>query len=287
MRFARWIAGLHHLCRADPEGEKEEHHATGHDAVVGQILGQHAEPLRVRRLRALMDEDPRCAALIDSTANLLRGKFSRARIYEDFLDLFAEIVWACLLTIGNAEVRFLPCRRRDAGRTPEYLVTHPASDFFGECRRIREPSGVVITPGSPISTMSYSPRHYGGAHDNQAARRISDAILSKLTQLHPDRPNVLFLYTSAFGATPMFFNDALRLLEGADDSFLAARGYRTRDAFLADVNRISAIAYREEGRGGDRPRNLVTRVQSALHPLPAEILEWLENLDFLGAAVGL
>jgi len=255
------------------------------DDLIRTILGDHTNALRERRLRSLIEEDPQCLHFIRANVGALRSKFSPTANYEDFLDLFAELIWACLLTKGGARVQILPCR--PGQRTPEYLVNASRVEFYGECRRLREPSGVSERTAGPITTYSYFPRGFGGEHDNQGARRISDAILSKLTQLQPGQPNALLLYTSAFGATPMFFNDALRLLESVDDAFLTSRGYPNRDAFLAEVNRISAIAYREEGRGGQRPRNIVTRVESAIRPLPAGILEWLENLDFDATALSL
>src|SRR5262245_32429078 len=148
------------------------------DDLVCAILPERTDDYRERRLRSLIEEHRRCLEFIRSNADALRSKFTD-RNYEDFLDLFAELIWACLLVKAGAAVQPLPCRRDE--RTPEYRVTLMETDFYAECRHLREPEGVTVQGDGRISTMFYSPKGFGGEHDCQAARRISDAILGKLS----------------------------------------------------------------------------------------------------------
>jgi len=256
---------------------------TSSDDLVRDILGPFLSPEREKRLNALLEEHPRCRDFIIDSALILRSKLSSVANYEDFLDLFAELVWACLVVKGEGRVQFLSPRPLE--RTPEYLIDYLGTVFYGECRRIREAQGVSIKPAGPMfSTMSYSPTHFGSEEDNQASRRISDAILDKLGQLRPCKPNVIFLYTRAFGATPLWFFDALKLLGQMDPNFLRARGYEKPEAFNDAAKRLSAVCYREEGIVRRGPRNIVRPLQAAELPLSRRVLDWLEALDFSGPA---
>jgi hypothetical protein len=255
------------------------------EPLVRAILGTNIDANRERRLRALLKEDARCAEYIRRNAGLLRSKLAPLADYEDFLDLFVEVVWASLFVKAGAEVH--PIRCEPGQRTPEYRVVAPSAEFHAESRRLREPGFVEVGPPGPIRTYTFSAASRGAEFDNVGARRISDAILDKLGQLRDGSPNVLLFYTSAFGVTPMFYNDALRLVEHVSDDFLVARGYASREAFISEVNRISAIAYREEGRAGQNPRNIVTRNGTASQPLPQATLDWLAVLDFSATGAGL
>lgn len=267
-------------------GKLESHFMSSTDPLVHQILGNHTDPRRERRLRALLEEDPRCADFIRLNSRDLASKLSAVASYEDFLDLFAEVIWACLLAKGGATVHLLPST--PGQRSPDYQVRALDVEFYGECRRIRESTDVEIFGAGPITTMSYAPRVHGASYDHSASRKISAAILDKLRQFRPVSPNILLVYADAFmSMEPVYFDDAMLLFQHLDDRIPVRYGFLSREDFINHFNRVSMVAFRQAGVVNLRRPNIVYTNPAAGRPLPLTIRTWLENLNFAGTAAAL
>ena len=113
-----------------------------------------------------------------------------------------------------------------------------------------------------------------GACDLDNAGALAEAIAGKLSQLLPQRSNILLIAIEATHLTPSDIRNAMLNLqqraERNDSAFLQGHGFRDRTDFFRHYQRLSEVLVR--GLHVEAAKSMVAWINpQAKHPLPTKV----------------
>lgn len=215
-------------------------------------------------MTAWLSSSRRFTTFVATYRDKIRKKLYTAHDHESLLDLQLELETAYLMLQERPlSVRYEP-QQSEQARAPDFAVTYTTSlTFLVEVTRLRaDPQSSLVESEDSNSIASLG------------ARRLTDAICSKLGQLQPQRSNVLIVGVEALRLTQHDLRDAmLRLQQRAernDETLLQRHRFRDRADFFRHYQRLSEILVRRSRLQSDEPTVVWVNPQ-AKHPLPSKV----------------
>ncbi len=215
----------------------------------------------------------RFAAFISTFRNKIRKKLQTAQDRESLLDLRLELETAYFLLQEKPLNLVYEPQQSVQLRRPDFAVTFTTSlTFMVEVTRIRadqkgspldaqeEP---LVTP-APNSILTISP----------ISQRLADTICSKLSQLLPQRSNVLLIGVETLHLTPSDLRSTMlgiqQRVERNDSTFLQEHRFSDRADFFRHYQRLSEVFVRGPYLQADEPMVAWVNPQ-AKYPLPRKV----------------
>jgi hypothetical protein len=208
----------------------------------------------------------RFTAFVAAFRDKIRKKLRATQDKESLLDLRLELETAYLLLQERPlSLVYEPEQSRQA-RCPDFAVTFTTSlTFMVEVTRLRAEAqeGTLATP-APNSVLTIP----------LVGERLADTICSKLSQLLPQRSNVLIVGVEALHLTHSDLHTTMLRIqqraEGNDSTFLQRHRFRDRDDFFHHYQRLSEILVRGTPLQAGEPLVVWVNPQ-AKYPLPARV----------------
>lgn len=206
------------------------------------------------QMEAWLTSSRRFAAFVTDHQNKIRKKLRVTRDPDRLLDLRLELETAFLLLQERSLSVAYEQQQPGHSRCPDFTVTFTTSlSFMIEVTRLK------INP----SVDCYS-----------IAERISEMLVGKLSQLLPQRSNVLIIGLEAFALTPSELSSAMRSMqqraERNDTRILQRHYFSSRSEFFNCYQQLSEVLVRRTAKQQDE--KLVTWVNpQARHDLPNRV----------------
>jgi len=193
----------------------------------------------------------RFATFVTTFQDKIRKKLRTTQDQESLIDLRLELETAYLLLQERSlSVVYEPEQSKHI-RSPDFAVT-----FTTRLTHMLEVTRVQADPKNTVNA------------------RLADTISSKLSQLLPQRSNILLVGVEAIDLTPSDIRTAMLSIqqraEGNDATFLQRHGFRDRADFFRHYQRLSEILVR--GPHFEMTKSIVTWINpQAKHPLPSKV----------------
>ena len=228
--------------------------------------------LLVQPMATWLASSRRFAAFATTFRDKIRKKFRTTEDEKSLLDLQLELETAYLLLQEQAlSLEYEPEQFKRI-RSPDFSVTFTTSfTFMVEVTRVHADLNNMVgetreqAPASPPETLlAISP----------LGARLAEAVASKLSQLLPQRSNILLVAIEATHFTPSDVRDAMLHIqhraELKDSTFLQGHGFRDRADFFRHYQRLSEVIVR--GPHFKEAKSMVTWINpQAKHPLPSRV----------------
>ena len=208
----------------------------------------------------------RFTAFVNTFRDKIRKKLRVTQDQESILDLRLELETAyLLLQEPRLSLEYEP-PQSDKKRSPDFAVTFTTSmTFMVEVTRLRaDQKSAYVDPGG--ETRAQTP--------NTMQERLADGLCSKLSQLSPQRSNILLIGVDALNLTQAEIHAMmLRLqqrVERNDAQFLQRYSFRDRAQFFNHYQRLSEVLVRSSDFDGSGATIAWINSQ-ARYPLPGKV----------------
>src|SRR5574341_159340 len=207
--------------------------------------------LLVHPMATWLASSRRFAAFVTTFRDKIRKKLRTMQDQESLLDLRLELETAYLLLQERSLSLVYEPEQSKSIRSPDFAVTFTTSlTFMVEVTRVQ---------ANPKNTVD---------------ARLANTISSKLSQLLPQRSNILLVGVEAMDLTPSDIRTAMlsiqQRVEGNDATFLQRHGFRDRAEIGRHYQRLSEILVR--GPHFEITKSIVTWINpQAKHPLPSKV----------------
>ncbi len=188
----------------------------------------------------------RFAAFATTFRDKIRKKLRTTQDQKSLLDLQAELETAYLLLQERSLSLAYEPEQSKGTRSPDFAVTFTTSlTFMVEVTRVQaDMRNAVRESREHSSTLPL-----GTALAGQPLRgRLADAVVSKLSQLLPQRANVLVVAAEATDLMPSELPEAMVILqqraERDDPAVLQRHGFLDRADFFRNYQRLSEVLVR-------------------------------------------
>lgn len=240
------------------------------DDLLNYLFGGQSN-LLVQPMATWLASSRRFAAFATTFRDKIRKKLRATEDEKSLLDLQLELETAYLLLQERAlSLEYEPEQSKRI-RSPDFSVTFTTSlTFMVEVTRVQADLKNIVgetreqAPAPPPETLAISP----------LGARLADAVASKLSQLLPQRSNILLVAIEATHLTPSDVRNAMlhiqQRAERNDSTFLQGHGFRDRADFFRHYQRLSEVIVR--GLHFKEAKSMVTWINpQAKHPLPSRV----------------
>ncbi len=228
--------------------------------------------LLVQPMAMWLASSRRFATFVTIFRDKIRKKLRTTQDQESLLDLRLELETAyLLLQERDLSLAYEPEQSKRL-RSPDFAVTFTTSlTFMVEVTRVQANLKNIVgeareqAPAPPPKTMLAT---------SPLGARLADAVISKLSQLLPQRSNILLVAIEATHLTPSDIRNAMMSIqqraERNDLAFLHAYGFRDRADFFRQYQRLSEVLMRGSQLSVGVPPVVWVNPQ-AKYPLPRKV----------------
>ena len=222
-------------------------------------------------MAAWLGSSRRFAAFATTFRDKIRKKLRTTQDRESLLDLQLELETAYLLLQERSLSLAYEPEQSKRMRSPDFAVTFTTSlTFMVEVTRVKaDPKST----GSEIHEQAPAPPETLPAIPLLNVR-LDDTVASKLSQLLPQRSNILIVAIEATSMTSSNIRDAMLSIqqraERNDPIFLQRHGFHDRADFFQHYQRLSEVLVRAPHF--ESAKSIVTWINpQAKHPLPGKV----------------
>jgi hypothetical protein len=228
--------------------------------------------LLVQPMATWLASSRRFAAFATTFRDKIRKKLRITQDQKSLLDLQLELETAYLLLQERSlSLEYEPEQSKRI-RSPDFAVTFTTSfTFMVEVTRVQADLK-NITAETREQAPAPLPETWPAI--SPLGARLADAVASKLSQLRPQRSNILLIAIEATHLTPGDIRNAMfsiqQRAERNDSTFLQGHGFRDRADFFRHYQRLSEVLVR--GLHFEEAKSMVTWINpQAKHPLPSRV----------------
>jgi hypothetical protein len=214
----------------------------------------------------------RFAAFVTDFRTKIRKKLRATQEIESLLDLRLELETAYLLLRERSFNLVYEPQRSGQSRGPDFAVTYTTSTLFMvEVTRLRIAQD---SPRGPAQAQEPAPLLHTASTRSLAEERLAELVCSKLSQLPPQRSNVLLVQVEGVRLAPDTLRTAMihlqRRAERNEDAYLQRHQFRDRADFFNHYQRLSELLVRgPELQAGEPVIGWVN--PQAKYPLPGKV----------------
>jgi hypothetical protein len=228
--------------------------------------------LLVQPMATWLVSSRRFAVFVTTFRDKIRKKLRVTQDQQSLLDLQLELETAYLLLQERSLSLEYEPEQPNRIRSPDFAVTFTTSlTFMVEVTRVQADLKNFVgetreqAPAPPPKTiLAISP----------LGARLADAVAGKLSQLLPQRSNILLIAIEATHLKPSDIRNAMLSIqqraERNDSTFLQGHGFPDRADFFRHYQRLSQVLVR--GLHFEEAKSMVAWINpQAKHPLPSRV----------------